>query len=88
LYQDALGTVNPALDNTVSIIKNSGAFTINSGNQAMDNVMVFDIRGRLLVELKDVNATHTSFTVNGANQVLIVKIKSVDGQQATRKVIN
>jgi hypothetical protein len=88
LYQDALGTVNPALDNTVSIIKNSGAFTINSGNQAMDNVLVFDIRGRLLVELKDVNATHTSFTVNGANQVLIVKIKSVDGQQATRKVIN
>jgi hypothetical protein len=88
LYQAALGTVNPTLDNTVRVIKSNGAFTINSGNAMIDGVQVFDIRGRLLARLKDVNATQVSFTVNGANQVLIVKIKSVDGQQVTRKVIN
>jgi 6,7-dimethyl-8-ribityllumazine synthase len=88
VYEAALGTVNPTLDNTVRIIKNNGTFTINSGNATIDNVQVFDIRGRLLTQLNDVDATQTSFTVNGTNQVLIVKIKSVDGQLVTRKVMN
>jgi 6,7-dimethyl-8-ribityllumazine synthase len=88
VYEAALGTVNPTLDNTVRIIKNNGAFTINSGNATINNVQVFDIRGRLLTQLNDVDATQTSFTVNGTNQVLIVKIKSVDGQLVTRKVMN
>jgi 6,7-dimethyl-8-ribityllumazine synthase len=88
VYEAALGTVNPTLDNTVRIIKNNGAFTINSGNATINNVQVFDIRGRLLTQLNDVDATQTSFTVNGTNQVLFVKIKSVDGQLVTRKVMN
>jgi 6,7-dimethyl-8-ribityllumazine synthase len=88
VYEAALGTVNPTLDNTVRIIKNNGAFTINSGNATINNVQVFDIRGRLLTQLNDEDATQTSFTVNGTNQVLIVKIKSVDGQLVTRKVMN
>ncbi|CAM3413313.1 hypothetical protein FLLO111716_08895 [Flavobacterium longum] len=88
VYQAALGTANPTLEGSVNIIKTNGAFVINSGLTTMDNVKVFDIRGRLLAELKDVNASQATFTVGEANQVLIVKITSVDGQTATRKVMN
>jgi hypothetical protein len=89
LYQGALGTQNPTLDNTVTIVRNeSGLFTIDSGNATMDNVKVFDIRGRLLTGLDAINATTANFTVNGTDQVLIVKIKAIDGQEVTRKVMN
>jgi len=88
LYQLPLGTVNPSLESAVTIVRNNGVFAINSGNVIMDNVKVFDIRGRLLKTLSDVNDSQAQFNISGANQVLIVVITSDNGQQVTKKVLN
>lgn len=89
VYQQAsLGINDPVLENAVVIYKQGGDFVINSGNLVMDNVKVFDIRGRLLSEQKAVNAFETTFNAGEANQVLIVKITSDTNQSITRKVVN
>ena len=88
MYQGALGTNGPELENQITIVRRNGVFEINSGNVQMDNVRIFDIRGRLVKELTDIGAEHVSFAAGQANQVLIVKITSTGNEHATRKVIN
>ena len=80
---------NPIFNtNQVVIYKNEvNDFVINSGNVIMASVKVFDIRGRLLVEKKGVNASQTTMSVGAANEVLLVQITSVDGEIVTKKVV-
>lgn len=88
VYAAALGAENPSLANDVRIVKQGDSFLINSGSWMMEEVQVFDIRGRLLKAIEDINDSHVGFSVGEANQVLIVKIKSDTGGLATVKVIN
>lgn len=88
VYAAALGSDNPTLANEVRIVRSGEGFIINSGRWVMDDVKVFDIRGRLLRTLEDINDSQIGFTVGEANQVLIVKIKSDTGQIATVKILN
>jgi hypothetical protein len=54
----------------------------------MSSIKVFDIRGRLLQERKNINATQTTIDSGLlANQVLLVQITSKDGVVVTKKVI-
>lgn len=89
LYQNPLGVGNPTFDaNQVVIYKNAtNDFVINSGNVTMATVKVFDIRGRLLVERKAINATQTTIQVGLSNEVLLVQITSEDGILVTKKVV-
>jgi hypothetical protein len=89
IYQLPLGTVHPDLDeNEVVIYKSEGNFVVNTGTIIMDNVKVFDIRGRLITELKKVDASQAIFNAGEANQVLIVKVTSDENQSVTKKVVN
>ncbi len=89
LYQSALGINDPAFNaNSVVVYKQNDAIMINSGNLVMASVKVFDIRGRLLVENANVNASETSINPGAENQVLIVQITSNDNQVVTKKVVN
>jgi len=88
LYQNQLS--NPTFDaNQVVVYQNSAHdFVINTGNIVMSNVKVFDIRGRMLYNSKEINATETIIsTAAQANQVLLVQITSQDGLVVTKKVI-
>ncbi|MGL2966866.1 beta strand repeat-containing protein [Flavobacterium sp. XGLA_31] len=89
LYQMPLGVTNPVFNaNQVVIYKNqTNDFVINSGNVTMATVKVFDLRGRLLVEKKGVNATQTTIGAGLANEVLLVQITSEDGITITKKVM-
>ncbi|MEM0541170.1 T9SS sorting signal type C domain-containing protein [Flavobacterium sp. j3] len=89
VYQSALNTDNPTFNaNQVIVYKNEvNDFVINSGNVVMASVKVFDIRGRLLLERKDINASQTTLTVGMANEVLLVQITSEDGVVVTKKVV-
>ena len=60
-------------------------FVINAGTTIMASVKVFDIRGRLLLERNNINASQTTMTVGMANEVLLVQITSEDGVVVTRK---
>ena len=86
---NALGTDVPVFNaNQVVIYKNEiNDFFINSGNVIMSNIKVYDVRGRLLQEYKNVNDSQTTINVGLVNQVLLVQITSEDGVMVTKKVI-
>lgn len=87
--ETALGTNNPVFnENAVIIYRNTDTgFIVNTGNFTMDKLKVFDIRGRLLLDLKNINASQTRFDIGVANEVLLVQITTTDGIQVTKKVI-
>jgi hypothetical protein len=89
-YQRNLG-VNAAAfnENSVTVYKNKGMLYVNSGAEAIANVKVFDIQGRLIAEQKNVKAnTAVIKDLKATQQVLIVKITAQDNTVVSKKVVN
>lgn len=89
-YTDsALGIDTPAFNqNSVIVYKNGQGLHINSGAMHMQDVVIYDIAGRLLASQKDINQTTTSFTtLPTTEQVLLVKITGENGAVVTKKVV-
>ena len=88
IYALPLGVGNPIFTaNSVIIYNHNNEFVVNTGNIIMYSVKVFDIRGRLLQERKDINASQTTVGSGLSNEVLLVQITSEDGITVTKKVI-
>lgn len=91
LYRNSgsLGIEDLTFDkNNIVVFKQKGILNINSGKTTMKNVTVFDIRGRILFEQKNINATTTSFKdFVAAEQTLIIKITSDKNTVITKKVV-
>ncbi len=88
VYQSTLSVENPTFNNVVVFSKNK-ALEINSGNETISSVSVFDIRGRKVAAQEEVNTSVVSLDLSGvASQVLIVQIKSTNGQLITKKVVH
>ena len=89
VYQSTLGIENPNFDaNNVFVFVKNDNININSGTNNMKNVQVFDIRGRLVYDKKEVNATTFEIENLKVEQaILVVKITSQDGQIVTKKII-
>jgi hypothetical protein len=90
VYTDsALNTDNHNFDsNSIVVYHQQNDVVINTGAASMATVRIFDIRGRLLVEKKDINSSETRINVGTTNQVLVVQVTTTDGLKATKKVIN
>ncbi|MFT3793883.1 T9SS sorting signal type C domain-containing protein [Flavobacterium sp.] len=89
VYQNMLGVNNPVWDaNQVVVYKSGQEIVVNTGRVTMDQVKVFDIRGRLITSKDKVRASETKLFAGTANQVLIVKIVSEGGKEVTRKIVN
>jgi hypothetical protein len=74
---------------SVIVIKNNNGISIETGNNTIEKVAIYDIRGRLLLTKTNINAsTVTLNNVATANQVLIVKITNTNNQTVTKKVVN
>lgn len=56
------------------------------GNQ-IDEVRIFDVRGRLLHEQKNTNSESSAINIAAQEQMLIVQVTTTDGAKATKKVI-
>jgi hypothetical protein len=84
-----LGTQTPIFDsNSIIIFKQNGVLNINSGRSLMKTIKVFDIRGRLLLEEKEINLTTTSLkNLKAEQQVLIVQITDYNGIVVSKKVV-
>ncbi|MGK4567503.1 GEVED domain-containing protein [Flavobacterium sp. 3HN19-14] len=84
-----LGVENPTFDaNSIVIFKNDNVVNINSGSVTMAGVKIFDIRGRLIFEQKDINATTVALTnLRAEQEVLLVQITSTDNKVVTKKVV-
>ncbi|MBA4320125.1 MAG: hypothetical protein C0412_17130 [Flavobacterium sp.] len=89
-YQRTLGVNNTVFnDDSVTIHKNKGTLYVNSGAMVINNIKVFDIQGRLIVEQKNVKSnTSTIKDLKATQQVLIVKITSQDNKVVSKKVVN
>ncbi len=89
LYDTALAVHNPTFDSNAVVVYKSGAdIVINSGSTTMDNIKIYDIRGRLIIEKDAVNASQIAIPSGTTNLVLIVKITSESGATVTKKVVN
>jgi hypothetical protein len=87
------GTALSLIDETfneesVIVVKNNQTIGVQSSNTILDSVTVFDIRGRELFTKKGINANEFNITnLSVAQQVLILKIKSVDGKVVDKKIV-
>ena len=90
VYASPLAVVTPTFtENSVVVYNNETGITINAGQTTIDNVKVFDVRGRLLVSKSKVNASSITIeNVTTEKQVLIVQITSSDNVTISKKVIN
>jgi hypothetical protein len=84
----ALG-LNPVFnESSVIVYKNDQGLFINSGNETMKAVSIFDVTGRLIASQKQLNNTSTVFTtLPQTQQVLLVKIEGESGKTVTKKVV-
>lgn len=85
----ALGVDTPVFnDSTVVVYRNEAGLFINAGQVSLSEVAIYDVRGRLLAQQKEVNATTVVFsTLPETQQVLLVKIKGSNGAIITKKVV-
>ncbi|PKP14885.1 MAG: hypothetical protein CVU07_12590 [Bacteroidetes bacterium HGW-Bacteroidetes-23] len=89
VYESTLSVSNPILENTVVVYSKNKTIEINSGSVPMNNVKVYDIRGRLVAEQNAAATTNISLPLERvANQVLIVQLTAVDGQTISKKVVH
>jgi hypothetical protein len=89
VYQNLLGVQTPTFnENNVVIYKQGEEIVINSGKTLMSNVKVFDIRGRLLLEKKAINAYETRLNMGTTKEVLLVQMTTATDVVVTKKVIN
>ena len=84
-----LGTHNPTFDSeSVVVYKQDQVLNVNSGATVMAKVRVFDVRGRLIFEKNNINATAVKLTdLKAEQQVLMVQITSDDNRIVTKKVV-
>ncbi|WP_165570785.1 choice-of-anchor D domain-containing protein [Flavobacterium aquatile] len=89
IYQNALSTdVVDFTSNNVSIYNQNNVLNINSGNNTMSTVKVYDVLGRLLAQSNKINASQTQINIPATNQALIVQITSSEGIVVVKKVAN
>lgn len=74
--------------NVLFAYKSGNGLVVKSSETLLESVAVYDLRGRLLVSKSNINAMETGWEqLPFAEQVLLVKMVSVAGQEVTRKVV-
>ena len=70
------------------VYKYNNTLTINAGTAEIKDIRLFDTRGRLVHEVKDIKATSAAINNVGVQeQMLIVQITTVDGTTVSKKVV-
>lgn len=87
VYQTTALNTNEFVLNDVVVYANDSNVIVNAGQSIIDTVRVFDLRGRLVTELTNVNATEVSLNKASNNQIVLVQVTSVDGAVVTKKLI-
>ena len=84
-----LNTEKVETDNrNIYVYKNNNDVVVKSFNGAIESLTIFDLRGRTIYSKNKINANEfTAKDLSVANQVLLVKAKTVDGKVLTQKVI-
>ena len=90
-YLPAVDLANPTFDEQISnvtIRKNDATLRVNSPYETIDEILVYDIMGRLVFEKKDVNSNRFEVSqITNSDQTLIIKVKLGNGGVVTKKVM-
>ncbi|MFV8356153.1 beta strand repeat-containing protein [Flavobacterium sp. XS1P32] len=80
---------SPSFDeNSVVIFNQNGSLNVSSSKNTIKNIRVFDIRGVLIAEQKEVNANTASIkNVTASKQTVLIQITSDDNKTVTKKAI-
>ena len=84
-----LSTQNPIFnENSIVVYKQNEVLHIHSGNTEMKSVRIFDMRGRLIYEQKNLQTPSLAIKdLTVAPQVLIVQITAANDQMVSKKVV-
>lgn len=86
---ETLGIENPTIDqNAMMVIRNGNQIQVKSNELTIDQVIVYDLQGRVIFDKKNINAQEF-FTgqLNASNQVVIVKVIADNDAELVKKVI-
>ena len=77
-----------ANNNNIIVFKENGVLNIKSSDTAIKSVMVYDLTGKVLFSSEKFNEKDVAIhNLAASNQVVIVKIATVENELATRKVV-
>jgi hypothetical protein len=89
IYSNLLSVPTTTFNNNqVIVYKKSDDLIINSGTIVMDYVRIFDARGRLIMEKKDIGNNTTSIPIGTTNELFIIQINDINGTVVMKKIIN
>ncbi|MES2573516.1 MAG: Ig-like domain-containing protein [Bacteroidota bacterium] len=85
-----LGTETPSFtEESIVVYKQNNTLNINTGKTIIAAVKLFDMRGSLIYEKKDINSSTLSInSIDTTQQLLIVQVTSADNTTVFKKVIN
>ncbi len=89
VYRNALNIDNPKVDsNQIIISQQTSMVSIFAGKITIDNVKVFDLSGRLLLEKQNCNTSTLNFSLDQiANQVLMIQVTTTEKLVVNKKII-
>lgn len=75
-------------ENSVIVYQQNEVIHVNSSIESIQNIKIFDIRGRLIHTSENVNSTSTQVKLNIEKQIVLMKITMNNGTVITRKILN
>jgi hypothetical protein len=87
-YTDAALSINEFDASSLVLYGTKSNVSIKSGSKLMKQVKVFDIRGRLLQTISDVNSLDVAINLGTTNQVYLIQITTEDDVVVTKKYTN
>jgi hypothetical protein len=87
VYQSSVLNVKDFVLNDVVVYSNNLDIIVNVGQSIIDTIKVFDLRGRLLTEMNNVNASETSIKMTSESQIVLVQVTAQNGAVVTKKLI-
>lgn len=87
--QENLGTETPVLDaKSVLVFNTNNQISVKSTNEMIDQVLIYDLQGRVLYSKNNVNAQEfTTQSLSANNQVVVVKIIAENKAEVVKKII-
>ena len=86
---DTLGTDDVSDLSDITIISNDHGIQISSRNNPIDSVTIYDLLGRVIIDVYDLNTMYHSFeNLQLSKGAYIVRATSYNGRQKIKKVVN
>ncbi|GGC94935.1 hypothetical protein GCM10011508_22660 [Flavobacterium lutivivi] len=87
LYDSALSNNDNYFENSILVFSSNSNLIIKSTKDLIDSIAIYDLSGRLLLNEKGFNSLEEHLKIRQTNQVLIVKVKTIDRAVKIQKVL-